>query len=246
MNAADVMTERLLSVGPDTAITEAVRVMLDNNVSGLPVVDGGGRLLGIVTEGDFLRRAETGTERRRSRWLEFLLGPGRLAADYVHTHGRKVEEVMTRDVVSVSEDAPLDAIVRLMERRRIKRVPVLRAGKVVGIVSRANLLRALASVAGELRPAAASDAELRRLVLAEIEKQPWSSGNAINVVVRDGVVQFWGVISDERQRDALRVMVENIGGAKGVADNLIWVEPMSGLVIDAPEEETDRPAPGGG
>ena len=246
MNAADVMTERVLSVGPDTAIIEAVRVMLDNNVSGLPVVDGSGRLLGIVTEGDFLRRAETGTERRRPRWLEFLLGPGRLAADYVHTHGRKVEEVMTRDAVSVTEDASLDAIVRLMERRRIKRVPVLRAGKLVGIVSRANLLRALASVAGELRPAAASDAELRRLVLTELEKQPWSSGNAINVVVRNGIVQFWGVISDDRQRDALRVMVENIAGAKGVTDNLIWVEPMSGLVIEAPEEQADRPPPGGG
>jgi CBS domain-containing protein len=246
MNAADVMTEKVLSVGPDTATTAAARVMLDNNVSGLPVVDGSGRLLGIVTEGDFLRRAETGTERRRSRWLEFLLGPGRLAADYVHTHGRKVDEVMTRDVVSVTEDVPLEEIVRLMERRRIKRVPVLRGGKLVGIVSRANLLRALASVAGELHPAAASDAELRRLVLAELEKQPWSSGNAINVVVRDGIVQFWGVISDDRQRDALRVMVENIAGAKGMKDNLIWVEPMSGLVIESPEDQAERPAPGGG
>jgi CBS-domain-containing membrane protein len=246
MNAADVMTDKVLSVGPGTSITEAAHLMLDNSISGLPVVDREGRLLGIVSEGDFLRRIETGTERRRPRWLEFLLGPGRLADEYVHTHGRKVEEVMTRDVASVTEDASLDEIVQLMERRRIKRVPVMRTGKLVGIVSRANLLRALASVAGELPPSATSDAELRRLVMAELEKQPWSGQNAINVVVRNGSVQLWGVISDERQREALRVMVENVGGVRSIKDNLIWVEPMSGLVIEPPEDEADQSAPGGG
>jgi CBS domain-containing protein len=221
-------------------VAQAARLMLDNNISGLPVVDGQGRLVGIVSEGDFLRRAETGTERRRPHWLEFLLGPGRLADEYVRAHGRKVEEVMTRDVASVAEDAPLDEIVRLMERRRIKRVPIMRDGKLVGIVTRANLLRALASVAAELPPAASSDAELRRLVLAELGKQPWSSQSDINVVVRNGIVQLWGVITDEREREALRVMVENIGGVKGVKDNLIWVEPMSGFVIPPPEDQPER------
>jgi CBS-domain-containing membrane protein len=239
MNAADVMTLKVLSVGPGTSVAEAVRLMLNNNISGLPVVDGADRLVGIVTEGDFLRRAETGTERHRTRWLEFLLGPGRLAGEYIRTHAQKVEEVMTRDVATVTEDASLDEIVRLMERRRIKRVPIVRDGKLVGIVSRANLLRALASVADELRPAVASDAELRRLVLTKLDKQPWSNQNAINVVVRNGIVQFWGVISDERQREALRVLVENIGGVKGIKDNLIWVEPMSGLVIEPPVDRTD-------
>ena len=239
MNAADVMTTKVLSAGPDTSVADAARLMVSNNISGLPVIDGAGRLVGIVTEGDFLRRAETGTERHRTRWLEFLLGPGRLADEYVRTHAQRVEEVMTRDVATVTEDASLDEIVRLMERRRIKRVPIIRDGKLVGIVSRANLLRALASVADELRPVAASDSALRRLVLAELDKQPWSSQNAINVVVRDGVVQLWGVIFDERQREALRVLVENIGGVKGIKDNLIWVEPMSGLVIEPPEHRAD-------
>jgi CBS-domain-containing membrane protein len=239
MHAADVMTTKVLSAGPDTSVADAARLMVSNNISGLPVIDGAGRLVGIVTEGDFLRRAETGTERHRTRWLEFLLGPGRLADEYVRTHAQRVEEVMTRDVATVTEDASLDEIVRLMERRRIKRVPIIRDGKLVGIVSRANLLRALASVADELRPVAASDSALRRLVLAELDKQPWSSQNAINVVVRDGVVQLWGVIFDERQREALRVLVENIGGIKGIKDNLIWVEPMSGLVIEPPEHRAD-------
>jgi CBS-domain-containing membrane protein len=246
MNAAGVMTDKVLSVNPDSSVQQAARLMLDNDISGLPVVDRQGRLLGIVSEGDFLRRAETGTERRRSRWLEFLLGPGRLAGEYVHTHGRKIEEVMTRDVVSVTEDAPLDEIVRLMESRRIKRIPVMRDGKLVGIVTRADLLRALASVAEELPPPAASDAELRRLVLAELDKQPWSSQSDINVVVRNGIVQLWGVISDEREREALRVVVENIGGVKGLKDNLIWVEPMSGLVIAPPEDKAEGSAPRGG
>jgi CBS domain-containing protein len=243
MNAADVMTHRVLSVGPGTSVAEAARMMLNNNISGLPVVDGGGRLLGIVTEGDFLRRAETGTERRRPRWLEFLLGPGRLADEYIRTHGRKIEEVMTPDVAAVSEDAPLGEIVRLMERRRIKRVPVTRDGKVIGIVSRANLLRALASVGDELRPSAASDAELRRLVLSELDRQPWSQRTTVNIVVRNGIVELWGVIFDERQREALRVVVENIGGVKGIKDNLIWVEPVSGLFVEPPVDPTPSPDP---
>ena len=143
-------------------------------------------------------------------------------------------------MASVTEDSPLDEIVRLMECRRIKRITVMRDAKLVGIVTRANLLRALASVAAQLPKAAGSDAGLRRLVLAELGKQRWSSQSDINVVVRNGIVQLWGVITDEREREALRVMVENIGGVKGVKDNLIWVEPMSGFVIPPPEDQPER------
>ena len=121
--------------------------MLQNRISGLPVVDAQGNLVGMVTEGDFLRRGEIGTQRRRPKWLEFLVGPGRLADEYVHPPAEKVEEVMTRDPVTVSEDDSLETVVELMERRRIKRLPVLRDGKMVGIVSRANLMHALASLA---------------------------------------------------------------------------------------------------
>jgi CBS domain-containing protein len=136
------MTTNVISIPAQATILEAARMMLRNRISGLPVVDAQGRLIGMVTEGDFLRRSEIGTERQRPRWLEFLLGPGRMAEDYVRAAGRKVEDVMTRDPVAVSEDDDLQTMVELMERRRVKRLPVLRNGKIIGIVSRANLMRA--------------------------------------------------------------------------------------------------------
>ena len=139
MRASDVMTRHVITAGPDTSIVEAARLMLENRISGLPVLDGRGRLIGIVTEGDFLRRVETGTARHRSRWLEFLIGPGRLADEFVRSHGRKVEEVMTPDPRTVAEDTPLEDAVQLMERNNIKRVPVVRNDQLVGILSRANL-----------------------------------------------------------------------------------------------------------
>ena len=147
MKAKDVMTSPVVSVGPDDSVSEAARIMLQRHISGLPVIDKEGRLVGIVTEGDFLRRAETGTQRRRPRWLEYLLGPGRLADEYTRSHGRKVREVMTADPLTASDDTPLDEIVHTMEKRGIKRLPVLRGTEVVGIVSRANLVHALAGVA---------------------------------------------------------------------------------------------------
>ena len=147
MQVRDVMTANVISVAAQATILEAARAMLRNRVSGLPVVDAKGQLVGMVTEGDFLRRSEIGTERRRPRWLEFVLGPGRMAEDYVRAAGRKVEDVMTRDPVAVREDDDLETVVELMERRRVKRFPVMRDGKIVGIVSRANLMRALVGLA---------------------------------------------------------------------------------------------------
>src|SRR5262249_1731659 len=155
----------VITVEPDATILQAVRIMLQRRVSGLPVVDKDGGLVGIVTEGDFLRRAETGTTRRRPRWLEFLIGPGKLAAEYTQSHGRKVEDVMTSDPVSVTPDATLDDVVKLMEKRQIKRLPVVRDRQVVGIVSRANLLHALAGVVREVKPTAQSDEAIRTSLL---------------------------------------------------------------------------------
>jgi CBS domain-containing protein len=152
MKAKDVMTRHVVTIAPNASILEALRLMLEHKISGLPVVDEKGNLAGIVTEGDFLRRAETGTERKRSRWFEFLVGPGALAADYVRSHARRVDEVMTTDIHTITEDAPLDDVVALMEKHRIKRLPVMRGGELVRIVSRANLLHALAAIAGEIRP----------------------------------------------------------------------------------------------
>src|SRR5262252_1567879 len=145
MKVSDVMTREVVSIAPEASVLEAVRLMLQHNISGLPVIDAKGNLQGVVTEGDFLRRVETGTERKRSRLVEFLLGPGRLATDYVQATGRKVGEVMTPDARTVGEDETLEKVVNLMERYRIKRVPVVRGDKVVGIVTRQNLMRALAS-----------------------------------------------------------------------------------------------------
>jgi CBS domain-containing protein len=236
MKARDVMTQYVTSIGPNDPVSRAVRIMLQNEISGLPVLDTFGRLVGMITEGDLLRRAETGTQRRRPRWIEIFIGPGRLADEYVHSHGRKVSEVMTLDPVSVTEETPLEEVVRLMEKRRIKRVPVVRGDSVVGIVSRANLLHALARLSGETKPVQADDRAIREQLLGELQKQKWAPLASIDVIVREGVVDLWGSITDERARQALVVAAENVPGVKAVNDHIVWVEPMSGLTFLAPEE----------
>jgi CBS domain-containing protein len=230
------MTPHVLSVPPEESVVTAAQLMLEKRISGLPVIDAGGKLVGIVTEGDFLRRAETGTRRQRPRWIEFFMGPGRLADEYVRLSGRKVGDVMTDEVQTVAPDAPLEQIVRLMERHRIKRVPVVHDGKVVGIVTRANLLRAVASFAGQIAPLAPEDAAIRDQLLASLKDQPWAPVTAVHVTVRNGVVQLSGVITDERQRQALRVAAENVPGVKNVEDDIVWVEPVSGMYVEPPTQ----------
>lgn len=236
MKAADVMRHKVVTVTPETTVAEAARIMLHHNVSGLPVIDGKGALVGIVTEGDLLRRAETGTERKRPHWLEFILGPGRLATDYVHAHGRKVGEVMTRKAIAVTPGTPLAEVVRQMERHRIKRLPVLEHDRVVGIVSRASLLPVLAHLAETAPATLAADTEIRARVLDAIDKERWAARSLVDAVVSHGVVDLRGVILDERERAALRVIAENIPGVKEVRDHLAWVEPVSGMVLDVPQE----------
>jgi CBS domain-containing protein len=237
MKASEIMTPRVISVTPDTTITTAIQLMLDSHISGMPVIDGAGKLVGIVTEGDFLRRSETGTGRKRPRWLEFLVGPQTLATDYVREHGRKVNEVMSPDPVTINEDTPLEEVVRIMERRRIKRLPVVRGNTVVGIISRANLMHALASL-GRVAPApASSDKAIRDQILAELDKQPWAPVALIDVVVRDGVVELWGTITEEKQGEALRVCAENVPGVKQVVNHLTWIEPLSGMILSSPDED---------
>lgn len=234
MKAADVMTLNPICVDPNEQVMHAVRLMLQHRISGLPVVDARGHLVGILTEGDLLRRTETGTQRRRPRWLEFLAGPGKLASEYAQASGRKIHEVMSPDVFTVTEDTPLDEIVKSMEKRQIKRLPVLRDDRLVGIISRANLLRALASAFTEARPASLDDAGIRTRLLDELSKQSWAPVSLINVIVRDGVVHLWGSVTDDRQRQGLLVAAENIPGVKGVQDHLVWVEPTTGMAFPAP------------
>ncbi len=232
MKAEDVMTRDVISIDPDATVLQAARLMLQHHISGLPVIDKSGTLVGVLSEGDFLRRRETRTERRRSRWLEFLMGPGKIAAEYSHSHGSKVAEVMTRDVQTVDVATPLEDIVDVMERRRIKRVPVICGGLVVGIITRSNLMHAMVSLARVAQPAAKDDAAIREQLLKEIQKEQWAPAATANVVVHDGVVELWGVIIDERQRDALKVAAENIAGVKEVKDHLVWIEPTSGMTIE--------------
>ena len=236
MRAADIMTPRVITISADTQITEAIRLMLQNRISGLPVVDAAGNLVGIVTEGDFLRRAEDKTEKRRAHWLEFILGPGRLAGEYVRTHGRKVSEVMSHAPITAEENTPLEEIVRLMETKHIKRVPIVRGNKVVGIVSRANLLHILARLAAESKPVTKDDSDIRARIVAELQKQSWAPLAGVNVIVESGIVDLKGAIFDERQRQALKVVVENVPGVKAVRDHLVWIEPISGTTLEPPSE----------
>ena len=243
MKARDVMTRNVITIAPDASVLEALRLMLQYKISGLPVVDASGSVLGIVTEGDFLRRAETGTERKRPRWLELLVGSGPLARDYIRSHARRVHEVMTHDAETVTEEAQLGDIVTLMEKYRIKRVPVVRDGRVVGIVSRANLLRALAGVAAEIPPGPQSDEAIREGVLAELDRQSWGPRNLIDVMVRNRVVELWGTVVEPDQRNAARVAAETVPGVKAVKSHIVWIEPMSGMAFSDPDDEPSADAP---
>jgi len=240
MQVKDVMTKNVISVLPDESVFAAARLMLLNHISGLPVVDKEGELMGIVTEGDFLRRSEIGTQRQRPKWLEFIAGPGRLAQEYVHASGRKVEEIMTPDPHYVGEEDSLETVVELMERCSVKRLPVMRKGRLVGIVSRANLMHALATLDRDAPQSAGPDWSIRGAILAELGKQQWAPH--VNVVVRNGVAALWGTIMDERERRGLIVLVENVPGVKQVQDHLVWVEPMSGMAFPSPEDDAKERA----
>lgn len=236
MRVESVMTTPVINVGPSTSIGEAAKLMLAHRISGLPVVDGGGRLVGVVSEGDLLRRSELGTERKRPWWLEFFVSPGRIAEEYAHTHGRKVEEVMSVDVATARRDASLDDIIGLMSRRRIKRLPVMEDGRLIGIVTRSDILRALAlTLPSAGTHQAVDDEQIRKAVMAELARQNWG-GPFIRVNVKKGEVELAGSILDERERMAARVAAENVPGVKSVSDQLIWIEPVSGMVVLPPGE----------
>jgi CBS domain-containing protein len=232
MKASDVMTRKVISVSPEAAILEAIQLMLKNHISGLPVIGQDGKLIGIVSEADFLRRPETGTERTRSAWLDAFFGPSEPAKAYVRSHGSKVREVMISNPITVDEDTPLDEVVHLMETRRVKRLPVVRRGEVVGIVSRANLMRALASIHRASRVSSTADSTIRDHILSAIREHSWAAGATVDVTVYNGSVDVWGTISDIAQRDALKTLAEATPGVRGVVDHLVW----HGLPVAARDE----------
>ncbi|MGC2203811.1 MAG: CBS domain-containing protein [Stellaceae bacterium] len=230
MRAMDVMTTNVITVGPDTSVQEIAKVLSERSISGVPVVDADQRLLGIVSEGDLLHRVETGTERRvqrrrRSWWLDTVGSDEELARDYVKSHGRTAKDVMTREVITVTDTTELADIANLLETRRIKRVPVIKDGKLVGIVSRANLVRALAAAGSRLTDdTATDDRTIRQRLLTELQGQEWVHTWASDIIVRDGVVHIW--VSDDRppeEREALRVAAENVAGVRGVEEHIVPV-----------------------
>ncbi len=221
MKALDIMNQDVVTIAPTDTVADAIKLMLERRVSGLPVVSPQGTLAGIVTEGDLLRRSELGTEKKRVRWIHLLVDPETLCKDYVREHGRKVSEVMTRSVETVSEDAGLEEIVATMEKHQIKRLPVVRAHRVVGIISRADLLQALSTRVTGPQDAHATDKAIRRMLghalhdLRALQRRP-------QISIRDGIVDFfWTDMTSDWERSAARVAAENVPGVKEVRDNFV-------------------------
>ena len=221
MRAREIMTALVHTVGPDTKIADLARLLMDKRISAAPVVDDTGRLVGIVSESDLLRRREIGTDKRRSWLLRFVTDTQTLAAEYVKASAPTVGEIMSRQVVTVGEDMPVAAIADLLEARGLKRVPVVRDSKVVGIVSRANLVQALATHGAQrLDGGEASDQALRARLVEKIRTQPWSAGPTFNILVENHVAHFWGFVRSEDERKAMIVAAETLEGITGVEDHL--------------------------
>ncbi len=232
MRAEDVMARDVLTVSAATTIETAIGLMLEHRVSALPVLDADGKLVGIISEGDLLRRAETGTgERRRSRLLEFLIGPGREAEEYVQTHSRQVGDLMTRDVVTVGTAATLDDVVTLMEKHHIRRVVVMHDNRLAGIVSRSDLLRALGKTLAAAPAQGGSDDAIKANLARELAASTWASSSNIGINVDNGVVTFDGFIYDERMRQALTVAAQNTPGVRGVVDRMVWLDATTGMTV---------------
>lgn len=234
MRAHQIMTRRVVTTTEDSSVADAAKLMLQERISGLPVIDSKGKLAGIVSEGDFLHRTEIGTKRKRAAWIEFFTGPGKLADEFVHQEGRRVKDIMTPEPVTIDEQTKLSDIVNLMERKAIKRLPVVRSGQLVGIITRANLLQAVANLSREVPDPTADDDHIRLRVLLAIEKQPWHPVG-LNAVVRNGIVDLSGIITDDRQRQATVTAALNVTGVKDVHDHLCWVDTMSGYYIGGTE-----------
>ena len=235
MRVKDIMTANVISVTEQTTLLEALRTLVERKVSALVVVDAAGAPVGVLSEGDLLRRAEIGTNKRRTGWLEFLVGGGRSAEDYVLSHGRKVGELMTRGALTVDEDAEIAAAVDVIVARKIKRLVVVRGRLAVGVLSRSDILKALLATL-EKPHEAHSDNEIFTEIMAQMAREAWTPRGSIHADVAGGIVTLEGAISDERLRAALKVLVENVPGVRGVKDKLAWIEPNSGYLVPNPED----------
>ena len=234
MLVKDIMTPRVISVTEETTLLEALRKLVETKVSALAVLGPDGHPLGVLSEGDLMRRAEIGTHKRRTGWLEFLIGDGRLADDYILSHARRVGEIMTRGALTIGENDEVAAAVDLMVARKVKRLIVVRDDVAVGVISRSDLLKALLEKL-ESPHDARSDNDIFTDIIGQMAKESWTPRGTIHADVADGIVTLQGAIADERLRVALKVLVENVPGVKGVKDKLAWIEPNSGYLV--PNEE---------
>ena len=226
MRARDIMTSKVVTIGPDADIATIAQLLIDKNISGVPVVDAAGKLAGMVSEGDLLKQAGLAGESRRSWWLRLVSTPEQDAKDFDKAHGHTAADIMTTDVVTIAENTVTTTIARLLEENRIKRVPVMRDGELVGIVSRGNLLQALAGHRDD-GPAAptADDRTIREAVYEALQGKGWASHAATNVIVTDGVVELWGWVETEAERRAMMVAAEDVSGVQKVIDHLGTVPP---------------------
>lgn len=226
MRASDIMTTSVVSVGPDTEVKEIAGLLLKHRISAVPVVNKNDQVIGLVSEGDLMRRAENDTEDRHAWWLAELVSTRNKPADYIKSHGRRASDVMTRAVISVEDDAPLNEIASLLERHHIKRVPVIREDRLVGIVSRANLLHGLAAqrsdAGGDVAP---DDKELRERIMKEVSQAAGVDAPLITATVNDGTVQLWGSVDHATKKQAALVAAESIEGVKSVQNNIALIPP---------------------
>jgi CBS domain-containing protein len=219
------MTAKVITVTPDTPVEQVARILLEHRISGVPVVDPERRVVGIVTEGDLMRRPELETERRRPWWLGMIADERARAEEYTKTHGSRAEHVMTRNVVTVTEDTTVAEIAHLLERHRIKRVPVVRDRTLVGLVSRANLIQGLAAPRPAAPPPPMDDRTLREQITRTLDREVWLTHSPLNVIVTNGVVQLWGFVESVEERNAIKVAVSNVPGVLSVDDHLGTVQP---------------------
>jgi len=227
MKASDVMVTEVITVKPNSNVQDVAGLLLTNHISAVPVVDDAGKLVGMVSEGDLLRRGEADTGHERPWWLQMLVGREILAAEYLKEHSHRVTDVMIRGIISAEPDTPVADIATLLERHRIKRVPIVRDGKVIGIVSRANLIQVLATSGKKATlPQSVGDAELREKVVSRLKSEPWVRPSQVNVTVTDGTVDLWGIVDSSMEKQALRAAVEITPGVKAVNDNIL-VRPVA-------------------
>jgi CBS domain-containing protein len=240
MRVRDIMTRKVIGLSPQATVAEALDMMAREKVSGLPVIDDAGSLVGIVSEADFLRRAELGTAKPEMNWLGSLFLPGKAAEIYTRAHARRVDEIMSADVATIDENAGLDEAVALMESRRVKRLPVTADGETVGMIARSDFVRALALFLREpYEEGFVSDADIQRRIEADLRAQLWAPAASIRLAVENGVVSLSGVVTDQRERSAIHALVENVAGVREVHDHMIWAEPFSGTATPSPEDAKD-------